>query len=308
MATTVEEIGAKMDALGLWEAIVPYNWALRPCGHAVPYFCSVLKDANPKVRVRFLLLEGWQTFHDFVRTRVDHAYGFYSTPMEFAHYELLVCANAGARLYRHDPGYVPQEVRGGEAEALCCKLLWEAYGVMLRIESDRSLALQFADEKAMFSRLEGADGKWTDAPLVIPSPRPHVEHVSLEKELVRRAKDLPIVRERVLEVDFRLCPGVITREARPRCAYRFVALEPTTGERALDLTRSVEREGGLRGLWESLAQLLLKSFVERGQVPGEVKVVSPRTFRMLRPLCLELPFKLSLHDRLERLEAAFRAE
>ena len=28
MERTIEEIGAKMDVLGLWEAVAPYNWAV----------------------------------------------------------------------------------------------------------------------------------------------------------------------------------------------------------------------------------------------------------------------------------------
>ena len=35
----------------------------------------------------------------------------------------------------------------------------------------------------------------------------------------------------------------------------------------------------------------------RGKVPGELKTRSGRVFRLLRPLCMELPFKLSLHEK-----------
>ena len=42
-----------------------------------------------------------------------------------------------------------------------------------------------------------------------------------------------------------------------------------------------------------------------GRVPGEICLVSGRVFRMLRALCVELPFKLSLHDSLPALDAAF---
>ena len=45
----------------------------------------------------------------------------------------------------------------------------------------------------------------------------------------------------------------------------------------------------------------LREIIRIGRVPGEVRVRSMRMFRMLRPLCIELPFKLSVHDRLERL-------
>ncbi|MBQ6914391.1 MAG: hypothetical protein IJQ65_01625, partial [Kiritimatiellae bacterium] len=46
----------------------------------------------------------------------------------------------------------------------------------------------------------------------------------------------------------------------------------------------------------------LQEIVRRGKVPCEVKVRSARMFRMLRPLCMELPFKLSLHEKLDHLQ------
>ena len=41
MERTIEDIGAKMDALGVWEAVAPYNWAVCPKGTVFPYFCCV---------------------------------------------------------------------------------------------------------------------------------------------------------------------------------------------------------------------------------------------------------------------------
>ena len=58
MERTPEEIGAKMDALGLWRLVEPYNFAVKPRGSAFPYFCTVLLgDAKP-VKVR-LLMQRW---------------------------------------------------------------------------------------------------------------------------------------------------------------------------------------------------------------------------------------------------------
>jgi hypothetical protein len=51
---------------------------------------------------------------------------------------------------------------------------------------------------------------------------------------------------------------------------------------------------GLKGLWQNLAPRLMKLFVERGVVPGIVRVRTGREFRMLRPICMELPIKLQL--------------
>ena len=47
---------------------------------------------------------------------------------------------------------------------------------------------------------------------------------------------------------------------------------------------------------------LLKALIGRGRIPGEIRLRSGRVFRLLRPLCEELPFKLSLHDELPELK------
>ncbi len=302
---TVEEIGAKMDALGLWDALAPYNWAVKPAGTAFPYFCSILKGDGKPVKVRFLMLEGWQTLHDYVRTRIDRNFGFVSAPIELPHLELVVLTNGEMKLFRHDAGFVPVEAKEPQ-RALAARILWEAYGVMLRVESDRDLPMRFAGEKSIFCRLETSPGKWTDGPLEIPDPRPQVEKVSFLKADLAKAKDLPVVTGDVLELDFRLLPNVMTKEPRPRCVYGLVAVDPATGERAVDCRVSIASDGGLRGLWESMPPQFLKELIRRGKVPGEIRLVSGRVFRLLRSLGMELPFKLSLHDRLPALEAAFR--
>lgn len=300
MTHTAEELGARMDALGVWSLLEPYNFAVKPRGTVFPYFCTVLKGERAPVKVRFLMLEGWQTLHDFVRTRFDANFGFYSTPAEMPHLELVVVENGAPALFRHDPGYMPRPPTDAQ-RALAERILWEAFGVMLRVESDNKLPLKFADERAIFARVERSPGEWVDEPLVIPSPPPHVEKVSFQKEDVRRAKDLPFAADDAIEVDFGIVQGVMTTDPRPRAVYALVAADAKTGERIVDCRTSVAPDGGLRALWESMPPRLLQELVRLGRVPGEIKVRTMRVFRMLRPLCLELPFKLSLHEKLEHV-------
>ena len=299
------EIGRMMDALDAWEGALPSNWAVRPKGTVFPYFCSVMKGDGTRVKVRFLMLEGWQTFHDFVRTRQDRFFGFYSTPMELPHYELVAFPDGVVNVFRHDPGYVPRQLRP-EEEGLVAKILWESYGVLMRIESEPRLALRYADSNAMFSRHETAPGEWADAPLPIAAPAVYVERISFPKDDIARAKDLPFATDEAWEVDFRFLPSLVTQEPRPRCAYALVAVDAKTGERIVSDRVSVSRDGGLKALWESMPSRLLKHILARGRFPGEIRLVSGRVFRMVRPLCQQIPFKLSMHDSLPRLEAAFR--
>lgn len=85
MEGTYESIARKMDALGIWGSLLPYNWAVKPLGTVFPYFCMTMRGDRKPVKVRFLMLEGWQTLHDFVRARADRDFGFYSSPIEFPH-------------------------------------------------------------------------------------------------------------------------------------------------------------------------------------------------------------------------------
>ena len=64
------------------------------------------------------------------------------------------------------------------------------------------------------------------------------------------------------------------------------------------------KENGLKRLWEGHAQRLLDAVVAWGRVPGEVHVRSGRMMRFLRPLGLQLPFKLVQHAKLPALDAA----
>ena len=300
MSRTPEEIGARMDALGLWDLMEPCNFAVRPRGTVFPYFCTVLRGEKP-IKVRLLMLEGWQTLHDYVRTRLDRNFGFYSTPIELPHLELVVLESGEARLFRHDTGYMPQEAKE-PYRTLGARILWEVYGVMMRLETDRKLPMRYADEKAVFARVEGADGVWQDAPLVIPDPPPYAEKVSFPKADLKTAQDLPFAKDEILELDFRLLPGVMTKEPRPRCVYELKAVDLKTGTTVFGSRVSIHPESGLRGMWESMPVQVLRELIRRGRVPGEIRLCSGRVFRLLRTLCLELPFKLSLHDALTVLK------
>ena len=290
-----EEIGAKMNALGLWDVLEPYNFAVKPKGTAFSYFCTILKGGGKPVKVRFLMLEGWQTLHDYVRTRIDRNFGIYSTPVELPHLELVVLTNGETKVFRHDTGYMPLEAAGAQRD-LAARILWEAYGVMMRVEGDARLPMRFSADKAIFARVETADGQWEDRPLEIPDPPPYTEKVSFPKQDIKTAQDLPFAKEDVLELDFGLLPNVMTKEARPRCVYELKAVDPKTRTVVVASRVSVHPEAGLRGLWESMPAQVLKELIRLGKVPGEIKTRSGRVFRFLRPLCLDLPFKLSLHD------------
>ena len=306
MLRRIQEIGAKANALDVWDQVAPFNWAVKPRGTVFPYFCSVLRGDQQLVKVRLLMLEGWQTLHEYVQVREDLDYGFCSTPVELPHFEMVVLMSGEIKFYRHDTGFVPIDVNERQC-GLLEKILWETLGVMLRIESDHNLPMKFAKDQAIFARVEGLDGHWTDEPLVIPKPRAHVEEVVFPKDLVKKAVDLPIDTKTALDLDFRILPNVMTKELRPRCVYALVGVVAETGARAFESRVSVHPEGGLRGLWESMPVAVLSELVALGRVPAELRVRSKRVFRLLRPLCMELPIRLVMKDELPSLDPFYQA-
>lgn len=301
---SLEEIGKKIAALGLWEEAAPFNWAVKPRGVAFPYFCSLLKPGG-LLAGHIVLLDGWQTFHDFIMTRCDNSFGFYSSPAELPHYALVAAKNGSVAFFRNDTGFLPRTNFSESETAILTKVFWEVYGVMMRFENDRELAMKYAGENAIFARVEAPDGTWSDQPLPIIQPRVHVERVALRKDELAAAKDLPFAKDETLALDFRLVPGIHTVEPRPRTAYVLAAIDTATGGRVIHNISSIPPDGSLRSLWENLSPRLLKELKARKRIPGEIQVVSQRVFRMLRPLCTNLPFKLSLHDSIPALEAAF---
>jgi len=303
MEHTIEEIGARMDALNVWDVAGSCYWALKPRGCAFPYFCSALKGERPTVKTRFVLLEGWQTFHDMVRSRMDPDFGFYSLPIEFTHFELVVLRTGERNLIRYDTGYAPREANARE-RAFCTRMLWEAYGVMLRLETDPKLPLMFADDKAMFSRVEQPDGSWRDMPLEIPEARPHVEQITFEKKAIAAAKALPMRTDEILELDFRVVPTMRTLEKVPRTLYLLAAVDAKTGDLVFRDKLSMDAETGLKGLWEGMPPRVLAHILARGGMPGELRVQSGRVFRLIRPLCLQMPFKLTRVSNLPHFGAA----
>ena len=292
----IDELAAKMDALGLWERLLPYTWAIKPRGTVFPYFCQLLPVVpGGLLKARMLILEGWQTLHECAQFRSGSEAGYVSAFMELVHFDFAIMSDDKVVILRCETGYAPIAVTDAGRLKMIRKILWESYGLMLRLEAEPQLPLKYAAEKAIFARVEEAPGKWVDRPLEIPEPRRMVQKVTFNKGMLGKAKDLPIKAEVVWDVDFRLHDMIVTKDPRPRSIYILTAKDHATGEKVLDLNTTINSEIGLAGMWESMPEQILRKFVQDGLVPGEIRVSSQRMFRLLRPLGMELPIKLSLH-------------
>lgn len=314
------EIAEKIRALDLWKIAAPWTWAIKPRGVAFPYFPTF--RPNPQEGANEIgFLEGWDNFYNYAIARRDPSFGFYTSPVELPQW-LFVSKKprievdpvtkepdpiaATPFLFMHcDPGYMPKTVFSKREEEIFAKLLWETYGMMLRLDSGEEMMRKYADGGALFSRVEMPDGSWTDQPMEIMQPRAHVEKITISKDSVNKAKELPFDDAEKLAVDFRPVPNLHTKEARQRIAYILGIIDAATGRSIAFEIFAVDRETSLRTLWQNIAQRTLDQLVRRGKVPGEMQVASQRLFRMLRPLTSALPLKLSLHDSIPALHAAY---
>lgn len=302
----IAEIGKKIGSLDLLHVMAAYNWALKPYGSVFPYFCIVTLQDKGYVRARISFLEGWQTMHDYVRMRFEPDFGYYVSQTELPQFEVAYLRTGKIVATRHDPGYLPWYLTPRQEE-LVRRMLWETYGVMLRIENDRSLVLKHADERALFARVETSPGVWQDAPMTIPEPPPYEERVPVPPDLLKRAQGLPVDRNWRVAVDLRYLSDNLSKDMPPRVCYAIRAVDLDEKTRLIDDGTFVDTlNGGLKTIWLDAPVRILERLAERERLPGEIRVVSARLFRFLRPLFLELPVKLSKRKSIPILEEHFK--
>ena len=303
----INEIAKAIAALNLWEKAAAHNWALVPQTSELPYLVNAMaenKKGSPVIG-RLHLFPGFVPFRDFMISRRVTDFGVGMSPMDFDHFELVSAKGGVTELFVYEPGFVPRALTDDE-RAFLAPLLYECYGLMLRLDENPDLPLAYVKENALFARKEMSENVWIDGPLKLPDERqnPYTEQVSLNKAKCAAAAKLPMAKAEKWEVDFVMVPSYQTREARSRFLYVLAAVDAATGERRVWEKMSVDgKPGGLKRLWEAHAQRMLDRILVLGRVPGELHVRTGRVMRFLRPLGLQLPFKLVQHAKLQTLDA-----
>lgn len=301
-----EALARKIEQLGLWDIAEAHNWAIKPRGSVFPYFCIFMRERGADCRMRLFLLEGWQTMHDWVCLRMDPDYSCYLSTSELPSFEVAY-VKKGILVVRHDPAVFPWLVSPMQND-LVGKMLWQVYGVMLRLEADHSLPLKYASERALFSRVELESGEWIDEPLPIPKPPPYVEKIDIDASLVKQAKALPIDDKLRVAVDVRAQFEEDSPNTRPHLYYAMRGIELSTQEMIFNNEARVKPAmgGSLKLLWLQMPASLLGYFIKLGRLPCEIQVVSGRVFRFLRPVFLNLSVKLSKLEEIPGLEKCFK--
>lgn len=299
----------KIAALNVWQQAAGYNWVLKPRGVIYPYFFTMIyPDSDKKIKARILLLEGWQSMHNFVRLRIDPDAGYNSSYMELPQYQMQFRHSGQVAFCRVDPGCAPIEP-APEQLPLLERMLWEIYGVLLRIESEPSLMLKYADERALFSRVEVEPNVWRDEPTPLLEPPPYKEEIAIPIDLFNAAKKVPIDKNLRVVVDLRIDPYTVTRNRAsevPLINYLLTVIDASTGEVLVNQLNCADPAyDGIKGLWVSMPSYILKRFVDMNRLPCEIQVVSGRVFRFLRGLILQLPIKLTKKAEVPALQNFF---
>ena len=319
-AVSLKEIFERMDKLNLWDAVMPYPWAFKPHGSVFPYFVYISHKgttafaADPehtRAKVSLLFLEGWQSFHDFVRAQRNPNFGYYLSPSELPALEALYKDAGNTDCRRHDPGYAPTLAPRPQRE-MCIHMMWQLYGIMLRIESDPNLPKQYASKQkwSMLCRTEKEPDVWVDEPLDVPAPAPYIEHANIPLQLQMALKDFKVETDSVVEVDFRRAENLVCHandnSARDRSVYGILIVDDKTGNILADGPATITTERTLKSMLEDVTMNYMAYVLSRGSFPAEVLVSEQRLFRLFRFLAQKYPFKLTLRDHLQFMDAAFK--
>jgi hypothetical protein len=303
-------IAQAIVALGNWETACKHNWALVPQTSEHPYLVMAVVERNEKspVAARLMLFPGFTALRDFLLARRVADFGVGTSPMEYSRYELAAARDGRAELIVYEAGFVPRKPTQAET-AFLAPLLYECYGVMLRLDADADLPRTYSKKNALFARKELSENVWIDGPLKVPDENadPYTEKVALDRAKCEKVRSLLFAPAEEWEVDFFAVPAYQTRDVPARCLYVLTAVDAKTGERMMWEKMSVDgKPDGLKRLWESVAQRMLDRFLARERVPGRLHVRSGRMMRFLRPLGLHVPFKLVQFQTLPMLEKTTR--
>ena len=308
----IDEIATAIGSLKAWKNASRYNWALVSELFEKPLIACVNIPANGPIAARLMLFNGFAAHRDFMIFTQNQDVSFALSPIDFDHYEVVALKDGKVEVLDYRPGYAPVHP-DEETRSLLAPVLYECYGLMMRMEDDPEIPAMYKGENAMFSRREGLDGKWRDAPLKPPDANTiaWTERIGLDRAKCAQAARMDMAQGEVWELDFIQVPIFHTEEPRARIMYLVAAVNALTGERCvwdkLVVDPKIPRNGtldALKLLWESLASRTLEGVLRRGKVPAEIHVRSQRMMRFLRPLGLQIPFKLVLHRQLPRLTAS----
>ena len=156
------DITRSIAGLNPWEKASRHNWALVPQMSDVPYIATVVPEkGNGPVAGRLMLFAGLPAFRDYVLSRQVRDYGVCMSPLDLAHFEAVGLKSGSVELFSYEPGFVPLPPTS-EQRAFFAPILYECYGLLMRMEEKPDLPLAYIEKKAMFARKEVLRASWRE--------------------------------------------------------------------------------------------------------------------------------------------------
>jgi hypothetical protein len=267
------------------------------------------------------VFRGWDAWRDALAARLsqDEPVWMIETPqLQLAYFDRSLVSSAEAEVIRalgrryrgrqawpvfrcHRVGYLPWMVDQDEAHWLA-GVLHQAYGMAMRVETDRSL-LQSRFPEAFLVRVQDRQGAWSDDWQVLPQATNTEISVSIDLGKIGRLKAGP-PQTRRLQIDLAITTAVVraASEARPQTAYVLMVVDAETGR--IEAGEILQATGGIEAMWARVPDLLLQVFLALGGCPREIEVRSERMANVVRSLSEMLPFRLTRREKLGYLEQA----
>lgn len=205
------------------------------------------------------------------------------------------------RSYR--PGFFPWYVEAPEARFLTVALE-QAVDVTLRFKKDPGV-LSGLDDYSYLVRVpreeEGAQ-VWEDRIDIVPPVKPEPIPLTMDLDLLRKAKQLPRSRH-VLEMDFFMVPAPIAEPGeRPYFPHMLLVVDRDSG--MILSTELLGPEPGLEEMWGLVPLTLVRLLARMRFIPRQALVGSSLLSQLLQPLAEELGFEIKVTRNLRSLNQA----
>ncbi|MBP5320659.1 MAG: hypothetical protein J6334_06700 [Kiritimatiellae bacterium] len=211
------------------------------------------------------------------------------------------------------PGFHPWFPILGELP-LFRKLLYQTYGMMLRLENAPPEYTNLPPGMVRILR-ERKDGSWDDMFFpTVPFDDEGME-IRLKGKSLAKLKTMPLI-PMAIQIDLAFLPifshlvpppgSDMTipfkrfAETPPLVNYAFVAVNARNGE--LLGVEALHADKGIEKMWGKAPELLFALFERLKGCPEQIEVTGERMGNLLHSLEVYLPFKLVMRDRLEAVE------
>ena len=146
----IDEVAKAIASLKAWKNASKYNWALVSEMFEKPLIACVNIPENGPIAARLMLFNGFAAHRDFMIFTQNQDVSFALSPIDFDHYEVVALKDGKVEVLDYRPGYAPVHP-DEETCSILAPVLYECYGLMMRLEDDPEIPAMYKGENSMFS-------------------------------------------------------------------------------------------------------------------------------------------------------------